>query len=175
MSLCVVAFPMLPQADRDWLSSIRAQYDPEYRLIQPHVTLLFPTDSVELASLENHVGAVAKNTEPFQIVFRCVLPFRGPFGSKTHLFLVPDEGLSRIAKIHERLYARVFGVQNERSPSFVPHLTIGAFDDGVDCTRVAGQINTGKFEISCIIRKLSIVSGSGAAVIHSELDLKGAC
>jgi hypothetical protein len=171
VSLCVVAFPLLLEADRNWLQSIRARYDPQFELIAPHVTVLFPSTSLDLTELVGHVRGVAQVTEPFEIVFRCVLPYRGLHDKRTHLFLMPDEGLSHVVGLHDQLQRHTFENRLRSDVPFIPQLTVGAFDDGADCRRVADEINIDTFMISGQVRTLSIVSGSGPAIIHREIAL----
>lgn len=171
MSLCVVAFPDTAEADAIWLQSIRAKYDPQFDEINPHITLLLPSKSIALPELEEHVKNAVLEMGAFDVVFRCVLPYRDPLGSRVHLFLVPDVGLSDVVRLHDRICERAYPGQPRVKFPFIPHVTIGAFDDGSECRRVADLLNSQRFEIAAQVCTVSIVSGSGVAVIHREIGL----
>ncbi len=94
MALCLVAYPSLKTVDRDRIQSIRRQYDPQYSVIDPHFTLVFPTDLVEAAVLEQHAGRSAWSVVQFSFVLRCALSTPDLLTGRTHLYLIPDEGMS---------------------------------------------------------------------------------
>jgi len=56
MALAVVNYPTLSDDDFAWTQSVRREHDPLYvDVIDPHFTLVFPTDTVSEATLIDHV------------------------------------------------------------------------------------------------------------------------
>jgi hypothetical protein len=43
--IAVVAYPKLEDSDRRWIESVRAQHDPQARLIRAHFTIVFPAEA----------------------------------------------------------------------------------------------------------------------------------
>jgi len=173
MSLCVVAFPAMSEADSQWIQAIRARYDPQYDEIAPHVTLLFPTEAFELDELAAHVEDVARDVEAFDLKIRCALPYQGPLSSRFYLFLVPDEGFSNLVRLHDQLCQCAYPDRTRIDVPFIPHVTVGVFDDGTECKRTADRLNLQRFEISSRVSALSIVPGEGDAVVHRQILLGG--
>jgi hypothetical protein len=96
MALLVVAYPTLSQADYTWIQALRTQHDSHHPLIAPHFTAVFPTERLDPVVMLDHVERCARTITPFSFVLRCATTVKDSFSTKTHLFLVPDEGYSRV-------------------------------------------------------------------------------
>jgi 2'-5' RNA ligase len=158
MQTCVVAYPELAPADRAWIELLRERHDPNFRLVAPHWTLIFPTAATEPAAIERHVTEVAAGFAPFAFDLRCALVVRDAFSALTHLFLVPDAGFSQLVRLHDGLYGGVLADQLRLDVPFIPHITIGAFDDAHACKAVADRLNQGSLAISGRVERLSILA-----------------
>lgn len=97
MALAVVNYPTLSSTDFDWIQSVREEHDRlYYDVVDPHISLVFPTDGVEASTLIEHVREKSLSTSPFEIVIRCAILGDPDFEGHAHAFLVPDEGFSDI-------------------------------------------------------------------------------
>src|SRR3546814_14159724 len=73
--------------------------------IGAHVTLVFPTDATDATTATGHLAVVAGDAAPVALAFRCALPVQDPDSGDTYVHLVPAEGFSALARLHERLYS----------------------------------------------------------------------
>lgn len=128
MTLAIVAYPRLDEDDRQRIESFRARCDPQASRIALHFTLVFPVDVVADA-LKPEIGAVAWSSEPIGFAIRRTDVVPDPFSDRSNIFLVPDEGSSQIATLHDRLYAGALRPYLRSDIPFVPHITVGATRD----------------------------------------------
>jgi hypothetical protein len=104
-SLLVVNYPTLATADLEKIQSIRKQHDVLYRdVVVPHFTLVFPVFNLDENSFIDPVKQVTQSMPAFEFVICCATLGDDAFSDYTHVLLVPDEGYSRIVRLHDRLY-----------------------------------------------------------------------
>jgi 2'-5' RNA ligase len=142
-TLYTVAFPALSAADRAQIDAIRGRHDARNaRVIPPHFTLVFACSAVDERDYLDHVRAIAERTP--RIPFTCRYAKLGPAseGAAAHVYLVPDEGSSRIALLHDRLYGGPLAPHLRRDLPYVPHITIGSFDARAEAEALCKQLNT---------------------------------
>ena len=105
MSLVVVNYPAVSREEFDFIQSIRAEHDElYYEVVDPHFTFVFPVFGLHRERFLAHVGERARGVERIPFVCRCATVVKDATNGYTHVFLVPDEGHSEIAKLHDRLY-----------------------------------------------------------------------
>lgn len=171
-TLCVIAYPDLAPADRDWIERLRQRHDPNYRLVDAHLTLVFPFAGLDPAALAQHVGAVAAACQPFDISLRCALIVRDAFSAQTHLFLVPDAGFSRVALLHDALYRGALASHLRLDVPYIPHITVGAFADPQAAKEAADELNRAGLDIGGRVARLSVVAVESPRVaLLRQLDL----
>lgn len=176
MTYLVLAYPHFAHADLAWIEAIRTAHDPQVALVAPHVTLLFPIaeDAVALNKMVAHVDALALTTSSIVLTLRCalVMPETGRPGA--HLFLAPDEGMSDLVKLHDRLYSGSFASHLRLEFPFIPHLTVGAGNDPAALYQVAQELNNGAFALSASIDQLTVVRhAAGVVTTVGEAKLGG--
>lgn len=107
------------------IDTLRAEYDPLYGLIQPHVTLVFPFEStLTTESLQQHLQESVIGLKPFSIVLKGVTG-----AEEEYLFLNVKVGNDQIIELHDRLYAGLLQRYLNRSRTYTPHVTVGRLDD----------------------------------------------
>lgn len=172
MALCVVAYPILKAVDRDWIQAIRRQSDPQHGIIDPHFTLVFPTDQVDRESVESHLQACIWRSIQFRFVLRSALAVKDANGTQSHLFLVPDEGFSNLVRLHDRLYSGPLKAALNLQIPFIPHITAGAFDNVEDCKHAADILNQRLFTIEGTIEQVTLLSiGPDGITQLSAIDI----
>lgn len=172
MALCVVAYPELEAVDQSWVQTFRREFDPQYARIDPHFTLIFPTDGVDAETLETHVRTRVAGISPFRFVLRCALPVKDSFSPQTHLFLVPDEGLSQLARLHSQLYTGSLQAHLRLDIPYLPHITIGAFLSAAECKAAADRLHAQPFAVEGRIERVTLlqVTPAGVATL-TQIDL----
>lgn len=157
-SLLAINYPTLTQPDLDWIQGIRQQHDELYfEVVAPHFTLVFPTFNQEVATFSEHVRRIARQTQPFKFVLRCAVLGDDAFSDYTHVFLVPDEGYSRIVHLHDRLYTGILSQELRLDIPFIPHIGIANAKDPKACKRLVDEINAREFEIFGKVEHLDVI------------------
>jgi 2'-5' RNA ligase len=129
MPLFVLAIPELSGADAARINAIRSAHDPQHGPVAPHVTLVFGTDALNAAGLEGHVRAAVSAEHAFDVVFRAAMPYPERAGSSeageySYVFLVPDEGNSRLVRLHDALYAGPLAAERRLDLPYISHVTL---------------------------------------------------
>jgi len=157
MAVLVVAYPTLSQTDYTWIQALRIQHDSQHPLIAPHFTLLFPTERFDPVVMLDHVVTRSRTIRPFSFVLRCATTVKDSFSTKTHLFLVPDEGYSVLVKLHDALYTHMLASELSLDVPYIPHITIADHVDPNVLRPIATAINAQNICIDGQIRALDIV------------------
>ena len=154
--LAVVAYPLLEEADRQWIESIRGRHDPQVSRIAAHFTLVFP---VELAAqpVVEHTSAFLMNSRVIPFVLRRAEALTDRIGGGCHVFLVPEEGREGIAALHGRLYEGVLRPYLRDDMPFLPHITVGGGRDLGECERLAETLNRGKVAVRGTVSSIDVV------------------
>ncbi len=157
-SLLVVNYPTISAEDFDWIQTIRKQHDQlNWKVVDPHFTVVFPVFSLEEKAFIHHIKQAVKEIEPFDFVLRCAVLGDDAFSDFTHVFLVPDEGCSRIVKLHDRLYTGILTNELRLDIPFVPHIGIANSCNSQVCKYLVDDLNARSFEIKGRFEKLDII------------------
>src|SRR5258707_8886452 len=95
--LAVVYFPKIDSNDID---NFREKYDPHWRIIPPHITIVSPVSEISESQLIGHVEAVISDVKSFSIQLHGL--------TRTFddcLFLLVKEGHEEIVNLHDELYS----------------------------------------------------------------------
>ena len=157
--LAVVAYPVLADSDHRWIEGIRAQHDPQARLIRAHFTLVFPAE-IDPEAVIAHAYAVCGTTRPIPFAIRQAEAVHGAPEAGGHVFLVPEAGHSEIGALHDRLYDGVLRAQLREGARFVPHITVAASPDFERCLVLAQELNLMRPNIEGAIERVEVVAVS---------------
>ena len=152
--LFTVAMPEWEPDAEAQVQTCRRANDPQYPLIGPHFTLTFGAP-VEEGPCIDHVGAIARETTPIRFVLRRAEVQTGDTG-RSHVFLVPDEGVGALTMLHDRLYAGLLAPWRSRAEGFLPHVTVAAFDQLQPAQALADRWNAQLFALGGHIRALTV-------------------
>ena len=158
------------------IDGIRERYDPAARLVRPHITLVFPFESVFSAEdIRRHVERSVAGIKPFALTLQGISA-RKSFGN--YLLLDVHEGIDAIREMHERLYTGIlepFLPQwcNPECVPFDPHLTVGRIEED-DAFAAAVQAVAGVNDLfSTTVRQVAveIIEPDGGSTIESVIRL----
>jgi hypothetical protein len=141
MALLALSYPTISENHWKWIQAIRAQHDPNYSMVAPHFTLIFPTFNRERAPFRDHLRRQLQGQRAISFTLRCALVVKDDFNDNTHTFLVPDEGFSDLVKLHDKLYGGFLADQLRLDIAYIPHITITTSHDAHLCKRIADEIN----------------------------------
>lgn len=168
MALLAIAYPTLSQADTQWIQTLRAQHDPNYAIVAPHFTLIFPTFDRAPQPFGAHVRVTVQGQPRINFALRCALVVKDALREQTHTFLVPDEGFSDLVKLHDQLYTNWLADQMRLDIPYIPHITVATSPDPTVCKRIADAINNEPFTISGSIDLIDIVQFTNRTVTTME-------
>jgi 2'-5' RNA ligase len=157
MNIAVVAYPMMDDADSQWISAFRKKHDPQSVRIGVHFTLVFPVEGSP-SRLASEIAAVARSIAPIAFAIRRTEIVFDALGNRSLVFLVPDEGALEITTLHDRLYAGVLRPHLRAEIPFVPHLTIGAAAEYSAAQRAAAELDVGSRVVRGRIEQVVLVN-----------------
>jgi len=156
-AIAIVSYPSIDEADRQWIESVRAKYDPQAARIGVHFTLVFPTDASP-AEVAGEVAVVASVARPIPFTIRGARAVGDVVGGGGHVFLVPDEGREEIATLHDQLYHGVLRPHLRQDIPFTPHMTVAAGSDLAACEELVHELNLGHRIVHGILRGIELVN-----------------
>lgn len=168
MALLALSYPSISAASREWMQAIRKEYDPNYAIVAPHFTLVFPTFAFDQQTFCEHLRRQLQGQPPVSFVLRCALVVKDALNEQTHTFLVPDEGFSDIVKLHDRLYCDLLAGELRLDIPFIPHITVASSSDPQVCKRIADEINRQNPLITGSLRVIDIVHFANRRVTTLE-------
>lgn len=155
-ALYTIACPEVDTHAQAFIEGIRRQHDPQVDRVAPHFTLMFGCTAVAEADYLAHVARLARSTPAIR--FHCrhaTLHAGGPDGM-AHVFLVPDEGHSAIALLHDRLHTGVLAAHLRLDIPYVPHITVAATRDVAAAKALCDALNERGVDIAGELRSLSV-------------------
>jgi hypothetical protein len=168
VALLALSYPSISEANWKWIQNLRQQHDPNYTVVAPHFTLVFPTLERERQSFSEHVRAHLRGQPPISITLRCAIVVKDLLNEHTHTFLVPDQGFSDLVKLHDQLYTGFLADQLRLDIPYIPHINVASSLDATLCKRVADEINSQKLCIPGFIRIIDIVQYAKRTVTTLE-------
>jgi 2'-5' RNA ligase len=116
------AIVYFPHIDLYKLDSFREKYDPDWKIIKPHITLVSPLSGISEELLIAHSETITKEIKSFPIVLSGLIK-----SFDDHLFLQVKEGNEKIANVHDKLYSGILATHLQIDVPYIPHITLGYF------------------------------------------------
>jgi 2'-5' RNA ligase len=158
MALLVLAYPEMSAVDYGRIQAFRKRHDGlYYHAVELHITLVFPTFDWEAELFVAETAKQLSGFRPFDFCLRCAVLNKDAFNDYYHTFLVPDEGYSRVVKLHDKLYADKLFPHRALHVDFVPHIGIGNSRDPHRCLEMIDSWNKDEFSIRGRIAALDVV------------------
>jgi hypothetical protein len=158
MAFLVLAFPKIKKSDFDLIQECRKQNDELfYSVVEPHFTIVFPVFDLDESEFLKEIKELAKKYSAFDFVLRCATINKDAFNDYYHTFLVPDEGYSKIIRIHDGLYGGKLKENHRLDLDFIPHIGIGNSIDKLECKKMVDKWNKNDFAIRGTVTSLTLV------------------
>ncbi len=168
MALLALSYPSISESDWKWIQKIREQHDPNYAVVAPHFTLVFPTFERERQPFSEHLRQQLRGQPPIAIEIRCAIVVKDLLNEHTHTFLMPDQGFSNLVKLHDQLYTGFLADELRLDIPYLPHINVASSLDPSLCKRIADEINSQDLCISGFIRIIDIVQYANQTVTTLE-------
>jgi 2'-5' RNA ligase len=171
----VVAIPTMNNKDWDFLQSLRKKYDTKgYAFIEPHFTLLTNNNQFSKQILNKHLHDNFIQQKKIHFALRTAI-FMPPLFEHTswYVFLIPDQGFSELSALHHHICKTGLQLAFYKKFPFIPHITIGSFQQQEDCLQLVETINKNSFALSGCIEKISLIETSNnSAEIFKQILLQ---
>jgi hypothetical protein len=127
-------------------------------VVAPHFTLVFGLAGMNECDYLGHVENIAAKAEP--IPFHCRYAMLGADDSDdtAYVFLVPDEGNSAIALLHDRLYTGLLAPHLRLDLEYVPHMTVGACGDRGEAKALCDALNSQGVSIAGRLKAVTVAA-----------------
>jgi 2'-5' RNA ligase len=158
MAFLVLAYPNIQGSDFDLMQEFRKNNDELfYSVVEPHFTIVFPTFDLSKEEFCKTIFDTTLEVDKIDFTIRCATINKDAFSQYYHSFLVPDEGFSKIIKLHDKLYSEQLKDNLRLDIDFVPHIGVGNSKDKFVCKKMVDSWNKKEFSISGTISNLTIV------------------
>jgi 2'-5' RNA ligase len=150
----IYALVHYPNTDYGRINQFRKKYDPQFELIQPHITLMFPVpESVGEKELIHHFASVLKGWASFPLhLHGCQISL------DNYVFLLIEEGHANIIHLHDEVYTGILADYWRKEIPFVPHLTLGVLNkNGTNDREVLQEAEELGIDYHCVLDKLHLV------------------
>lgn len=150
------------------IQNLREQYDPLYKLIPPHITLVFPFESnIKSKDLYRHIELAVGKIRPFSI------HLQGITGTQDfYLFLNVKKGNDSIIELHDQLYTGILSGYRNREYSYLPHLTVGKLANRNDFQRALDQTLHFTESFETTVDKITVETIDDHSISHVEFTVE---
>jgi len=165
VSLLALCYPKFSVEDQRFVDDFRDHHDHAYRdVVRPHFTMVFQVRDLAEPAFSEHVGFVAEASGPIRFVCRYAMVHNDVSSDDYYVFLVPDEGFSELALLHDALYTKILESKLRLDIPYVPHIGVATLKDVHQCKELADELNAGHLCISGTIEEISVVEYNGKTV-----------
>lgn len=156
MSIALVAYPNMAAEHYQWIDSIRQNYpNLHHEALDPHFTFIFPaSEHINYEAFSRHTEQMTQQVSAIPFVIRAAIPMPDVLSKNSHVFLIPDEGMSMMVKLHSALYTNTLAEYLRLDVPFIPHITVGYSENAALCKEVATAINRQAIELRGVIDML---------------------
>src|SRR5687768_15056856 len=165
MSLLALCYPKLSATDQRFIDDFRHQHDHAYRdVVRTHFTMVFQVHDLAEPVFSEHVARVARVSQSLSFTCRYAMVHNDDSSDDYYVFLVPDEGFSELALLHDALYTSLLAPKLRLDLPYVPHIGIATLKDVGRCKELADELNGKGLCVAGKVDAISIVEYNGRAV-----------
>ena len=171
---CILIFPTFE--NMTVIDTIRAQYDPLSKLINPHITLVFPFESeLETSELAEHIRNALNDYRPFYLKMKGITV--NIELEENYLYLNVAQGLNELYGLSKALYTGILEKYQSDiyKNHYLPHITLGKLKKSEDhdeiLDRVGNQETVFSTFVSCVCVEIIREDDSSVIEITHELIL----
>ncbi len=164
----VLVYPDMSRTDYNWIQNIRRLHDRQFSMVEPHFTVVFPTEKITEQELLWHIESVRIELQSFDFKLTRARMQENIHTKNYQVHLVADEPVPEIVILHDLLYTGVIAGELRKDISYVPHITIASSEDETAMESLANEINTKGLKITGTISDYTVCSFDGTNVADIE-------
>lgn len=158
MALGVCAYPKIKRIDFEIIQDFRKKNDELYYLVaEPHFSFVFPIENFEKDQFIDEISDKSNGVMHIDFEIKYATVNKDAILDYYHLLLVPDNGYSRIVKLHDKLYSDILFDYLRLDIDFIPHVGIANSKDKYKVKSWADKWNEKEYSITGMIDTLTIV------------------
>jgi 2'-5' RNA ligase len=168
---CIMIFPRFKNICL--IQEIREKYDPLYKHVEPHITLVFPFWSeLSTEELRAHIMESVRGINRFNIKLQGISN-----GGNGYIFLDIQEGANQIIELHRKLYTgclEPFYPLFLKEYKYLPHITVGRVQDEAKQVEIVKSYRTFNevFEDELTTISVEIIDENDDSNIELTVDLQ---
>jgi len=133
---------------------IRKKYDPFYKKIENHISLVFPFENVNQKVLSEHINKSISGIKPFKLALRGIKKSQKDF----YLYLLADKGKKTILKLHKHFYSSFLAKWLKKDIPYIPHLTLGIFKTKTQIDNAVKELKNKKIRFDAKIDSIYLLT-----------------
>ena len=133
-------------------------------VVQPHFTMVFQVRDLAETVFSERVARAAASSVAIRFICRYAMLHNDASSDDYYVFLVPDEGFSGLARLHDLLYMEALASKLRLDIPYLPHIGIATLKDPAHCKRLADEVNHKHLAIQGTVENISVVEYDGKIV-----------
>lgn len=152
----VIVYPTISEGDYRWIQSVRQANDPQFTMVNPHITLVFPFkgDRITKVELIDHVSSAIGSTKRFDFEIEKVVVGRNNSDFQVHILI--GHGKNEITSIHDILYHGMLSPELRKDIPYAPHITVASAADKSSIQKLAKSINNESLHIKGTVDRITV-------------------
>ena len=169
---CILIFPTFENMNT--IDMIRNQYDPLSKLVNPHITLVFPFErELTTSELTDHIRNALKDFSPFYLKMKGITASVEP--EETYLFLNVAQGLQELYGLSRALYSGILEKYQSDfyKDQYLPHITVGKLKKSENYDTILDRIGNQETEFSCYVNcvYVEIIHEDNSSIVEIAHEL----
>ena len=157
MRLLCVAYPKLKLSDYELIQKTRQKFDPHFKFIEPHFTLVFSVFEFEPAILVVEIKNLVKNIIPIDFNINSASTSFDKNNQNYYSRLTPSQNFAKIKELYDLLHSNLLQNNVNKNYNFTPHITIGSSSDSDIIQKSCDDFNRKNLIIQGKIETLSLI------------------
>jgi 2'-5' RNA ligase len=150
VAYAIVIYPDLD--DNTKIQSFRKKYDPNFHLIKPHLTIVFPFSDIDRKKLKEHISNIINQFGKFNLRLN---GFKKSFDN--WLFLLAKEGNYEIIKLHDLFYTGILNEYLKKDIEFIPHIGLGLFKNDDNYKTAEKEAEKLNLNYQCMVKSIHLI------------------
>ena len=150
MTYAIVIYPKIE--DDSKIQNFRKKYDPYFRLIKPHITLVFPFEDMGKEKINGHLLRTINQFEKFDLRLRGLTK-----SFDNWIFLTAEDGNDNIIEFHDKLYTGILKSELREDIKFIPHIGLGLFENDKKYKMANNEAKNLKLDYKCRVNSVHLI------------------
>lgn len=167
--LYTLCYPTLSDNDHAFIRSFRRKHDLPFReVVEHHFTIVFGISDIPTEQYIEHIRAKLLGQRRIDFVCRYAALGDDSESDDFYVFLTPDEGLSGICGLHDKLYSGELKKYHRVEIPYIPHIGMATLPDAQKIQSLCDELNNNSLAIAGTLEAATICEYDGTKVMDIE-------